>query len=215
METIKLSAQSRERTTKGDLRALRSEGKTPAVLYGKGVGNILLKVPTKELDYIINNYSIGSTLIDLDVEKGDKKETFLVMCRDVQRDPLRRELVHADFYQIEMDREIVTEIPVALTGESEGVQKGGILQHMLREVTVSCLPTNLPDSIEIDISGMDIGQQVTVGDIEAPEGVKVISEPESVIALVVAPQVEEEVEEETEEEAAEETPAADTEQGEA
>ncbi|HAF17292.1 MAG: 50S ribosomal protein L25/general stress protein Ctc [Thermacetogeniaceae bacterium] len=213
METVKLSAQYRERSSKEAVRALRRKGETPAVLYGKGVGNMPIKVSTKELEYILNNNVIGSTLIDLDVDKGEKRESYLVMCREVQRDPLRRELLHADFFQIELTQEIQTEIPVVLIGEPQGVQKGGILQHMLRGVAVSCLPTKLPEQIEIDISGLDIGEQVTVGDLEAPEGVQILSEPESVIALVVAPTVEEE-EEEAEEEVAEEVEVDSSEQGE-
>lgn len=212
METVKLSAQYRERSSKGAVRALRRNGETPAVLYGKGVGNMLIKVPTRELEYILNNHIIGSTLIDLDVDKGDQRESYLVMCREVQRDPIRRELLHADFFQIELNQEIETEIPVVLVGESQGVKKGGILQHMLREVTVSCLPTKLPEQIEIDISELDIGEQVTVGDLKAPEGVQILSDPESVIALIVAPTLEEEVTEE--EEGAAEEAAAETEQGE-
>ncbi|MFY9139484.1 MAG: 50S ribosomal protein L25/general stress protein Ctc [Thermacetogeniaceae bacterium] len=214
METVKLSAQYRERSSKGAVRALRRQGETPAVLYGRGVGNMLIKVPTKELEQILNNHVIGSTLIDLDVDKGDQKESYLVMCREVQRDPLRRELLHADFFQIELTQEIQTEIPVVLIGEPQGVQKGGILQHMLREVTVSCLPTNLPEHIEIDISGLDVGEQVTVGDLEAPEGVEILSDPESVIALIVAPTLEEEVTEEEAEEGAAEEAAVESEQGE-
>ena len=214
METVKLSARYRERSSKGAVRALRRQGETPAVLYGRGVGNMLIKVPTKELEQILNNHVIGSTLIDLDVDKGDQKESYLVMCREVQRDPLRRELLHADFFQIELTQEIQTEIPVVLIGEPQGVQKGGILQHMLREVTVSCLPTNLPEHIEIDISGLDVGEQVTVGDLEAPEGVEILSDPESVIALIVAPTLEEEVTEEEAEEGAAEEAAVESEQGE-
>ncbi|HHW29141.1 MAG TPA: 50S ribosomal protein L25/general stress protein Ctc [Syntrophomonadaceae bacterium] len=215
METVKLSAQYRERSSKGAVRALRRNGETPAVLYGKGVGNMLIKVPTRELEYILNNHIIGSTLIDLDVDKGDQKESYLVMCREIQRDPIRRELLHADFFQIELTQEIQTEIPVVLVGESQGVKKGGILQHMLREVTVSCLPTKLPEHIEIDISELDIGEQVTVGDLKVPEGVEVLSDPESVIALIVAPTLEEEVAEGEEgEEGAAEEAAVETEQGE-
>ena len=212
METVKLSAQYRERSSKEAVRALRRKGETPAVLYGKGVGNMPIKVSTKELEYILNNNVIGSTLIDLDVDKGEKRESYLVMCREVQRDPLRRSCCMRIF-QIELTQEIQTEIPVVLIGEPQGVQKGGILQHMLRGVAVSCLPTKLPEQIEIDISGLDIGEQVTVGDLEAPEGVQILSEPESVIALVVAPTVEEE-EEEAEEEVAEEVEVDSSEQGE-
>lgn len=198
MESINLNAQRRERGPKGSVRALRRQGITPAVLYGKEVGNITIQVPTKELDAIIANHSIGSTLINLEIVNGEKKEPYLVMCREIQRDPIRRDLLHADFFQVVLTENIETEIPIVLVGEAPGLKEEGILQHMLRSVTVSCLPTQMPDRLEADISGLHIGDQVTVGDIEAPEGVKIVSEPESVIALIVAPVFEEEEEEEEE-----------------
>lgn len=213
METISLQANLRERGSKGSVRALRSQGMVPAVLYGKEVGNILLSVPTRDLDYIIANHSISSTLINLDVDKRDGRESYLVMCREIQRDPMRRELLHADFYQVVLTEEIETEIPVVLIGESPGVKQGGILQHMLRSVVVSCLPMQLPERLEADISNLEIGGQLTVGDIEPPSGVRIVSGLDSIIALVVPPAVEEVEEEQGEEEGVE--AGAAPEQGEA
>ncbi|MGB4504240.1 MAG: 50S ribosomal protein L25/general stress protein Ctc [Syntrophaceticus sp.] len=212
MESINLSAQRRERGSKGSLRSLRRQGMTPAVLYGKEVGNMIIQVPTKELEAIIANHSIGSALISLDVANGENQEPYMVMCRELQRDPVRRELLHADFFQVVLTEEIEAEVPIVLVGEAPGVKDGGILQHMLRTVTVSCLPTQMPDRLEADISGLNIGDQVTVGDLKAPEGVNIVSEPESVIALVVASTYEEEEEEEElEEEAVDETETAEDE----
>jgi large subunit ribosomal protein L25 len=214
MESINLSAQRRERASKGSLRTLRSQGITPAVLYGREVGNIIIQVPTKELENIIAKHSISSSLINLNMSNGEEEESYMVMCREIQRDPLRGDLLHADFLQVVLTEEIETEVRIVLVGEAPGVQEGGILQHMLRSVTVSCLPTNMPDRLEADISGLNMGDQVTVGDLEAPEGVQIVSEPNSVIALVVAPMAEEE--EELEEAIADEevTDADEGEQGE-
>jgi large subunit ribosomal protein L25 len=218
MESINLSAQRRERASKGSLRTLRSQGITPAVLYGREVGNIIIQVPTKELENIIAKHSISSSLINLNMSNGEEEESYMVMCREIQRDPLRGDLLHADFLQVVLTEEIETEVRIVLVGEAPGVQEGGILQHMLRSVTVSCLPTNMPDRLEADISGLNMGDQVTVGDLEAPEGVQIVSEPNSVIALVVAPMAEEEEEEEEELEEAiigeEGTDADEGEQGE-
>lgn len=211
MESINLSAQRRERASKGDLRVMRNQGETPAVLYGKEVGNIIIQVPTKELENIIANHSISSSLISLNVEQ---EEPYMVMCRELQRDPLRGDLLHADFLQVVLTEELETEVPIVLVGEAPGVKEGGILQHMLRSVTVSCLPTNMPDRLEADISGLNMGEQIAVGDLEAPEGVQITSEPNSVIALVVAPTIEEEEEEPEEAVDEEETGADDGEQGE-
>jgi large subunit ribosomal protein L25 len=214
MESINLSAQKRERGPKGFMRTLRRQGMTPAVLYGKEVGNILIQVPTKELEMIITGHSIGSTLISLEVANDDQKEPYLVMCREIQREPIRRDLLHADFFQVVLTEEIETEVPVILVGEAPGLREEGILQHMLRKVTVSCLPTEMPDRLEVDISGLNIGDQVTVADIEAPENVQIISEPDSVIAMVVAPAYEEEEEEDELEEDALGEAAADEGKGE-
>jgi large subunit ribosomal protein L25 len=122
--------------------------------------------------------------------------------------------LHADFLQVVLTEEIETEVRIVLVGEAPGVQEGGILQHMLRSVTVSCLPTNMPDRLEADISGLNMGDQVTVGDLEAPEGVQIVSEPNSVIALVVAPMAEEEEEEEELEEAIADEEVTDADEGE-
>ncbi|MGI6404985.1 MAG: 50S ribosomal protein L25/general stress protein Ctc [Syntrophaceticus sp.] len=214
MESINLSAQRRERASKGSLRTLRSQGITPAVLYGREVGNIIIQVPTKELENIIAKHSISSSLINLNMSNGEEEESYMVMCREIQRDPLRGDLLHADFLQVVLTEEIETEVRIVLVGEAPGVQEGGILQHMLRSVTVSCLPTNMPDRLEADISGLNMGDQVTVGDLEAPEGVQIVSEPNSVIALVVAPMAEEEEEEEELEEAIADEEVTDADEGE-
>lgn len=196
METINLRSETRERGTKGSVRALRREGMLPAVLYGKEAGNILIKLPARAVEKIINTQSAGSALINLEVADGDQEQSYMVMFRELQRDPVRWELLHADFHQILLTEEIETEIPVVLVGEAPGVADGGILQHMLRRISISCLPTAIPERLEVDISQLEIGGQVTVGDIKPPAGVQILSDPESVVAVVVMPTFEEEEEEE-------------------
>ncbi|HBI27103.1 MAG TPA: 50S ribosomal protein L25, partial [Peptococcaceae bacterium] len=110
MESINLSAQRRERASKGDLRAIRNQGRTPAVLYGREVGNIIIQVPTKELEKIIADHSISSSLISLHVGDGEQEEPYMVMCREIQRDPMRGDLLHADFLQVVLTEEIETEV---------------------------------------------------------------------------------------------------------
>ncbi|HHW39605.1 MAG TPA: 50S ribosomal protein L25/general stress protein Ctc [Syntrophomonadaceae bacterium] len=193
MENITLRAEVRPRGTKGGLRALRNKGMLPAVVYGKEVGNLLVQCSEKELASIIARHSIGGTLINLEVVNGSDqgKAPYLVMIREVQRDPIKQKLMHVDFYQVSLTEEIETEIPVHLIGEAPGVKEGGVLQHLLREVTVSCLPSKLPERLEADISGLGIGDQLTVGDLELPEGVKVLDDPDAIIVSVVAPVAEE------------------------
>jgi len=180
----------------------------PAVVYGKEAGNLLVQCPEKELTSILAGHSIGGTLINLEVADGNKrgKAPYLVMIREVQRDPIKQKLMHVDFYQVSLTEEIQTEIPVHLVGDAPGVKDGGLLQHLLRDVTVSCLPGKLPERLEADISKLGLGDQLTVADLQVPEGVKVLNDPESIIAHVVAPAVEEEPT--PEEEAAEAAEAA-------
>lgn len=204
MESIALRAEIRPRGSKGSVRALRRQGLLPAVVYGKEAGNILIVLPEKGLHNILAVHSTGSTLINLEIED----RSFPVMLREVQRNPLRRTIVHADFLQVSLTEEIETEIPLHLAGEAPGVREGGILQYMLREVSVSCLPTQLPEAIMADISGLNIGDQLTVGELQAPPEVKVLSDPDSIIVMVVPPVIEAEPEAEAEAEGEGEEAAA-------
>ncbi|MGD0622152.1 MAG: 50S ribosomal protein L25 [Thermacetogeniaceae bacterium] len=194
MESIALRAEVRPRGSKGSVKALRRRGMLPAVVYGKDAGNILIAMPEKDLHNILAAHSTGSTLISLEVED----RSYPVMLREVQRNPLRRTILHADFLQVSLTEVIETEIPLHLVGEAPGVKDGGILQHMLREVTVSCLPTQMPDMITADISGLKIGDQLTVGELTVPPDLKIITETDSVIVLVVPPAIEEKPAEEVE-----------------
>jgi large subunit ribosomal protein L25 len=188
MESIALRAEVRPRGSRGSVKALRRRDMLPAVVYGKNAGNILITLPEKELHNILAVHSSGSTLINLDVEGS----FYPVMIREIQRNPLRQTILHADFLQVSLTETIETAIQLHLVGEAPGVTKdGGILQHMLREVTVSCLPTQMPDMITADISGLNIGDQLTVGELKTPPEVKIITEPDSVIVLIVPPATEE------------------------
>lgn len=205
METVLLRAESRPRGTKGSVNALRRKGLLPAVVYGKDVGNLLVQLLEKDLAALLARHSMGSTLISLEVTDGESRQNspYMVMIRDVQRDPIKQKFLHADFYQVSLTEEIQTEIPVILIGEAPGVKEGGILQHQLREVIVICLPTKMPDRLEADISSLGIGDQVTVADLQVPEGVKVVTDMDITIANVIAPVIEVEEKEEEEAEAAE------------
>ncbi len=194
MESIALRAEVRPRGSKGSVKALRRRGMLPAVVYGQNAGNILIMLPEKELHGILALHSTGSTLINLEVED----RFYPVMLREVQRNPMRQTILHADFLQVSLTEAIETEIPLHLVGESPGVKDGGIIQHMLRTVTVSCLPTQMPDMITADISGLNIGDQLTVGELQVPSEVKIITELDSIIVLVVPPAIEEKPAEEEE-----------------
>ncbi len=205
MESIGLRADLRPRGTKGSVNSLRRRGMLPAVVYGRDAGNILIQLPEKALHNILAVHSTGSTLINLELED----RSLPVMLKEVQRNPLRQNILHADFFMVSLTEAIETEIQLHLVGEAPGVRDGGILQQMLRQVTVSCLPTQMPEHIVADVSGLHIGDQLTVEDLTAPAEVEILTDPDSIVVLVMPPAVEAEPEA-----AAEEAGAAGTTEGE-
>ncbi len=208
METVSLRAWQRPRGTKGQLKRLRKQGFLPGVLYGKEIGNLPIQVSLREFTPLLTHRALGSTLINLELADG-AGGSHLVVVRELQRDPLRQVPIHVDFFRVSLTEEIETEVPVHLVGQAPGVKEGGVLQHMLRSVTISCLPTQLPEWIEADISHLGIGDELKVGDLQPPPGVKILDDPDSIVVLVVPP-VLEGVEAE-EEEAGGEAPASTSE----
>jgi large subunit ribosomal protein L25 len=207
MESITLRAEARSRSTKGSVHGLRRQGLIPGVVYGKEVDNLLVQLSEKDLSILLERHSIGGTLINLELSGG---QPMLVMIREVQRDPVKQTPLHADFLHVSLNQTLETEIPVHLEGEPAGVKQGGILGHMLREVTVSCLPSALPEHLAADISNLEIGGQLTVGDLQLPAGVTAVTAPETIIAVVAAPAAEiVEEEEEAEGEEAEAAPESE------
>ncbi|MEW6663213.1 MAG: 50S ribosomal protein L25 [Bacillota bacterium] len=203
MQGAKLQAEVRQSSTKGERNRLRAIGLVPAIIYGPEIGSLQVAIPQKELDQVV----AAGGLIQIAVNNGGNKQEVPVLVREVQRDPLRRVPVHVDFYQVSMGRKLVTTVPLVLAGDSPGVGAGGVLQQTLREVEVECLPADLPEALEVDISGLEIGDKFTVADLASPAGVEVVSDPEAMILAVVAPRVAEE--EEAEEPVKEETAPAE------
>ncbi len=189
MEAVTLQAKERANTGKGYTRRLRKSGSVPAVVYGKELGSQALEVSAKEVEKLLNTYG-GNALVKLQVA-GKEHDTLV---REVQRHPIRGDVIHVDFQQISLKEKLQTVVPVHLTGEAQGVRDGGILQHGLREVEVECLPTDIPDYIEVDISDLKIGDTITVADLQAGKNVEILSEANSVIATIVAPRMGEEKE---------------------
>lgn len=180
-----ITADKREKT--GSLRALRREGKIPAVLYGKGITPQLLTVREHEAQKEVELNSF----IDLDVDG----QTYRVMVRDIQKDPIKSSLLHIDFMKVEMNQPLEAEVPIRLTGEAAGVKAGGILQQQLRIVEVKALPSKIPDNLEADVSLLEIGDSLTLEALKLPDGVELLhSSPETVIASVVPPAKAEEAE---------------------
>jgi large subunit ribosomal protein L25 len=190
MAEVKLKAEIRSEVGKGAARRSRRAGKVPAVLYGRGMEPVALAVDRRELVTALHTEAGMNVLLELEAD-GEKT---LALMRELQRDPVKGTLLHADFVKVDRKQAIEIEVPVHLSGESSGVKAGGVLEHPLFTVHVRCLPTNVPEAIEADVSGLAIGDSLRVGDLSAPEGVEILTDPEAVVAHVAAPISEAELE---------------------
>lgn len=192
MERIPLQAKMRDKTGKGAARSLRREEKIPAVLYGRDCPSQKLMVEDRELKGRLGRNIIIDLIID-----GDKPRTVIV--KDLQRDVLKGTLLHVDFQQISLDEKITTTVLLSIEGTAPGMREGGVLQQLMREIEVECLPTDIPEHILVDISQLQINESITIGDLDILEDIRFVTPPEEVVASIVVP-TEEIEEEEVEEE---------------
>ena len=223
MEQIDLKAQVRKTIGKGPARTLRREGRIPAVLYGPKTDSMMLSIDFKEFDQIVKKANIGSVLLNLQIQNGQTL-TRSAMIRELQTNPVTGAFLHVDFYEIDMQRKIKVSVPVVTRGKSAGVEEGGLVQIVRRELEVFCLPTAIPEAIEVDISDLTIGDSIHVQEIPLPGDIEITEEVDFTVITVLAPKVEEVIEEEELEEgeeaaleegaegeaAAEETPSEET-----
>jgi large subunit ribosomal protein L25 len=226
LEQIDLKAQVRKSTGKGTARALRRDGRIPAVLYGPKTDSMMLSIDFKEFEQIVKKANIGSVLLNLQIQNG-QTSTRPAMIKELQTNPVSGAFLHIDFYEIDMQRKITVSVPVVTRGKSEGVEEGGLLQIVRREIELFCLPTAIPESIEVDISDLTIGDSIHIREITLPGDVELPEDVDFTVITVLAPKVEEEPVEEEEleegeeaaeeegaegEEAAEEAPSEETKQ---
>lgn len=196
VKQVTLTAKTREQTGSGAAGRLRRDGWIPAVIYGHGRDSQPLKVDDTEFRQLLMDISVDNTLVDLDVE-GDGVERVLI--REVQTHPWRSQVLHVDFFQIREDEEIRVAIPIRYTGEAQGVREsGGILQTNRNELEVECLPEEIPEYFELDVSELEIGDSLHVADLNTG-GVRPLEDLDATLCVVVPPtivEVEEEVPEE-------------------
>jgi large subunit ribosomal protein L25 len=185
--TATLNAAPRQDSGKGPARRLRRAGRIPAVLYGRGEQTRLLSVDGRELERLFSRISVESTIIDLRVE-GERKPV-RALVREVQTHPFRSEILHVDFYQVHAGERVHVEVPVRLVGHAAGVRAGGILEQVLHNLAVRCLADQIPEAIEVDVTNLEIGQSLHVGDLQVPAGVEVETEADRTVCTVVAPTV--------------------------
>ena len=182
----------------GAARSLRRSGQIPAVLYGPKTKSVLLSVNIKDLEQMLKQGNAFQMILDLTIQNG-KKVTKSAMIREFQTHPVSGNFIHIDFYEIDMKRQIKVMVPVVITGQSVGVEVGGMLNIVRREVELLCLPGDIPESIEIDITALDIGDSIHIEDIPLGENVEISTDVNFTVVTVLSPKVEEEVVEEEEE----------------
>jgi len=199
MAYISLAVQKRDNKGKRAARKIRAENKLPGIFYGPGISPVMLTVDYSELEEIVTKGSSEQTILDLHLDTGNGVENKKAMLKELQTDPLSGAYLHADFYEISMDRDITLNIPIQLVNIPVGVSQGGILQHIRREIEITCKPDKLIESIEIDVSGLDIGDSLHIRDIDLPEGVTTSEDGHLTVAVVAAPAAEKSVEAEEEE----------------
>ncbi len=207
MEQIDLKAQVRKATGKGVARTLRRERRIPAVLYGPQTDSMLLSIDFKEFETIVKKANIGSVLLNLQIQNGETS-TRPAMIKELQTHPVTGAFLHVDFYEIDMQSKIKVSVPVVTRGKAAGIEEGGLLQIVRRELEVLCLPIAIPDAIEVDVTDLGIGDSIHVEEIPLTGDIEILEDVDSTVVTVLAPRVEEvEVEEELlegEEEAVEE-----------
>jgi len=195
METIELKAYARNEFGKGSARRLRKQGLIPAVFYGATVKSIPLTVNSSELVKLLGAVKGESKFIKLTIEDDGDKVEKLSIIKDLQVNPISRNHIHTDFYEIRMDHKITMDIPIRLTGQAIGIEEGGDLQFAKRNLKVSALPSSIPDFIEVDISNLNIGDAVKVENIVLGEDIEVLDPADVTIAAVAITRVTVEVEE--------------------
>jgi large subunit ribosomal protein L25 len=216
----KLDAEPRSETGKGAAHRLRARGRVPAILYGQDVEPTPISVGALDLLHLYHSSGGASVLVDLRVN-GDEH---LTIAREIQRDLIHDRFIHVDFMAVRRDEKITVSVDVHEIGDSAGVHAGGVIQHHLREVEIEALPGDVPERIEVDITSLQIGESLRVGDLKPPSGVEILTDADTMVIAVIEPAVmdteldlgvagEEAPEEAAEAEAAEEGEAAPAAEG--
>jgi len=190
MAELKLQATKRTESGKGAARRSRAAGRVPAVLYGRGMDPVSLEVDRREFVTALKTDAGVNVLLDIEFDGTNT----LAFTRELQRDPVRGTLLHADFVKVDRTQVIEIEVPVHLVGEAPGTKEGGALEHPLFSVHVRTLPGSVPEAIDADVSALNIGDTLRVSNLRAPEGVEILNDPDAVVASIAAPISEEELE---------------------
>jgi large subunit ribosomal protein L25 len=192
MEEIFLDVQAREDTGRGKVKDLRGKGFIPAVLYAQGKESLSIKVSHSDFLKLVHQHRIESAVINLKVKDDKKQKARPCLIKEIQYEPVHGDILHVDFNEISLTKTIKVNVPVVAKGEPAGVkQEGGSLEHILWEIEIECLPTDIPKGIDIDVSQLKIGDSIHIKDITFPSGVKVLNDPSAIVLSVAAPMKEE------------------------
>jgi len=192
MEEILLNAELREEIGKGKVKDIREKGFIPAVLYGDGKNASPVKMLHSEFLKLVHHHRVEGVVINLKIKDDKKQKSRACLIKEIQYDPVHGDIVHVDFNEISLTEVIKVNIPVVAKGEPVGVkQDGGSLEHILWEIEVECLPTDIPKGFEIDVSALKIGDAIHVKDLSVPPKVKILNDPASIVLSVAAPMKEE------------------------
>lgn len=201
MNQVRLAARIRKTRGKGAARRTRKNHQVPAIFYGPKSPSLMLTVEYTELVRVLKEAQSETPVLALSIESEQGPMDRHVMLKDLTVDPVKRTFVHADFYEISMDEEITIRVPIHVINTPAGVKNGGILEHVRRDISISCLPDRLVKALEVDVSGLEIGDSIHIGDIPFPEGIRPDEDTALTVAVVQAPAVtQQEAEQEEDEE---------------
>lgn len=206
---VEFKVEAKANQGKGAARKARAAGKTPGVVYGYKMEPVMVTFREKELVKALSTPAARNVFLNLRGEVGGLNGA-RVMVKELQVDPLQRVFLHADFYKLDPARKIHANVPIRLMGTAQGVKLGGIMQVARRDLSVVCLPDDLPEAIEVDVTALLPGESIHVGDLEAPKGVTILAHARLAVCVVIAPSGMQEDEDEAAE--GEEEEAADTEE---
>lgn len=188
MATATLSATPRTETGKGVARKLRAENNLPGVLYGHHRDPQPLVINGRDFDRLVDHIAVETTVVELTV--GDA--TVRTLIREVQRHPYKRQVLHVDFQELVAGETVTVNLPVVLVGTPAGVRLGGVLDQVMREIHVEVDPSNIPNHIDVDVSKLELAESIHIRDVQLPEGVEVLDDPDATICVVAPPRVAEE-----------------------
>jgi large subunit ribosomal protein L25 len=189
LDLIELNVKTRSSKGNGPVKSLRREGSIPGILYGAKTTPAMLSVDSRKLEQIVKKGNINQLLLNLTIKDAN------ILCKsamikELQQDPITHEFLHVDFYEVAMDKKIRISIPITTVGKSKGVELGGMLQIIRREIDVLCYPNQIPETLTVDITELDIGDSIHIEDIPLPEGIEIPADVNFTVITVLSQKAE-------------------------